>query len=455
MTSIRRASVLLSVTVLLPMGRLWAGNVALDAYIREALAVNPGARAAWHRVEAARSALTQARSAYYPRLSAGASYTMTDNPPQAFMMELNQRRLDMMAPGFDPNQPDDTENVRLSLALKYRLYDGQRGANTGMAHLGERLASSRHEAARNALIHEVTRGYYQVLQAQGFVEVREQALKSLEESRRVARERFEAGSAVKTDVLNLEVQVAQATEDLIRARNGVKLAVAALNTAVGKDLVPAEGIAVPGMPPPPAMCVAGDEGDAIESRAELRLSQLMMRIAELTYKKSRRERGPVVNAYGSVDWDGEDISDQEQSYLAGIALEWEWFSGFQDGAAVAQAEREWRAAQQEHEQVRNQLRLDLRQASLAVQEACERLGVARKSVSSAEEALRITRERYQQGSADITVLLMSEVALTATRTRDTAATYDYQVAVSNLERARGELVKKYDAGLDVSANTRE
>jgi outer membrane protein len=443
MICIRSVFVLLMVTALLPVGRLRAENAALDSYIREALAVNPGAQAAWHRVEAARAALKQARSAYYPRLSAAASYTMTDNPPQAFMMDLNQRRLDMASPTFDPNNPDDTENVRVSLALKYRLYDGQRGARTGMARLGERVAACGHEAARNALIHEVTRGYYQVLQAQDFVVVREQSLKSLEESLRVARERFEAGSAFKTDVLNLEVQVAQATEDLIRARNGVKLAVAALNTAVGKDLVPAEGIAAPKMPPAPTVCVAGPEGDAIDSRAELRLSELMMRIAELTYKKSRRERGPIVNAYGSMDWDGEDLSDQEQSYLAGIALEWEWFSGFQDAAAVDQARREWQAAQQEHEQTRNQLRLDLRQASLAVQEACERLGVARKSVSSAEEALRITRERYQQGSADITVLLMSEVALSATRTRDTAATYDYQVAVSNLDRARGKLAKQY------------
>jgi outer membrane protein len=173
------------------------------------------------------------------------------------------------------------------------------------------------------------------------------------------------------------------------------------------------------------------------------MADLMARIGELTYKRSRRERGPVVNAYGSVDWDGEDLSEQEQSYLAGIALEWEWFSGFQDQAAVAQANYEWQAAQKERDHVRNQLLLDLRIAIIKAQEARERLGVMRKSVSSAEESLRITRERYKEGSADITVLLMSEVGFTATRTRDTAATYDYQVALSNLGRARGALPKRY------------
>jgi outer membrane protein len=433
----------LLVSVLLFLGASASAD-SVDRYIREALAANPGTRAAWFRVRSSRAALKQAHSAYYPRLSAGASYTVTDNPPQSFMMELNQRRLDMSSPEFNPNTPDDTENIRFSLGLRYRLYDGQRGASTAMAKLGARLAESRLRAARNALIHEVTRGYYQVLQAQAFVTVQEQALKSLEESLRVARERFDAGSVVKTDVLNLEVRAAQASEDLIRARNGGKLTIAALNMTIGKDIVPATGIVAPAtlaVVEPPQ--IASKE-DTIKGRAEFQLAELMVRTHELTYKKSRRERGPVVNAFGSLDWDGEDLSQQEQSYLAGIAMEWEWFSGFQDQAAVAQAKAEWRAAQQERDQIRNQLLLDLRQAILTAAETRERLGVMRKSVSSAEEALRITRERYKEGSADITVLLMSEVGLTATLTRDTAATYDYQVALSNLDRACGELVKRYD-----------
>jgi outer membrane protein len=427
------------------VGETTPKHISLDACIKKALKGNPGTRAASLRVEAAQAALQQARSAYYPRLSAEASYSMTDNPPQAFMMELNQKRLDMRAPDFDPNNPSDTENIRLSLALKYRLYDGTRGANTAMAKLGGKMAAFQYQASLNALIHEVTRGYYQVLQAQAFVAVQEQSLKSLQENLRVANQRFEAGSAVKTDVLNLDVQTAQASEELIRARNGIKLAIAALNTAIGEDLIPPEGIA-------PADNLQLDDvgikdetnNEYVEKRPEYQMAALMSRVAELTVKKSRRARGPVVNAYGSIDWDGEDMSDQEQSYLAGIALEWEWFTGFQDAARTKQAERDWLAAQQDQEQILNQLKLDMRQATLAAQEAQERLAVMSKSVKSAEEALRITQERYREGSADITTLLISEVGLTATRTRETAAKYDCLVARSNLERARGILIDKYE-----------
>ena len=89
----------------------------------------------------------------------------------------------------------------------------------------------------------------------------------------------------------------------------------------------------------------------------------------------------------------------------------------------------------------NNLRLDLKQAQLESGEAWERLEVTQRSVASAEEALRITSERYRQGAADVTDLLTAQVGLTATRSRSTAAYYDLLVAQSNLKRARGELVK--------------
>jgi len=417
-----------------------ADDTALHGLIREALQGSPGIRAMAHRTQAAQAALRQARSAYLPRLNASAAYMVTDNAPQAFMMTLNQRRLDMSDPAFNLNAPGDTENIRLSLGVNYRLVDGARAARTGAAGFGEQMAEAQERAARNALVHEVTRGYYQVLEAQAFVTVQAAAQASLEESLRVARERFDSGGAVKTDVLNLEVQAAQASENLIRARNGVLLAIAALNTAIGSEAVPDTGLAVPLMAPE-APAPAG--GYASEGRPEYTLGELQVRAATLMLKAARRERGPVLNAFGSMDWDSEDLSDQERSYLAGVALEWEWFSGFEKTAGVAGASAHLQAAEAQFEHTRHALALDLKQAGLTMQEAWARLQVTSRATGSAEEALRITREQYKEGAAAISVLLVAELGLTETRMRDTAAHYDYQIARSNLDRAAGLLSEQF------------
>ncbi len=411
----------------------------LERLIQTALQSNHGLRGMGHRVLAAQAALGQARSAWYPRLNAAASYTVTDNPPQAFMMMLNQRSLDMADPSLDMNEPGATENIRLGMEAQWRLYDGVRRARRAGAEVGDEMASEQVLAMCNALVHEVTRGYYQVLQAQDIKAAHDAALASLLESLRVAGERFAAGSAVKTDVLNLEVQVAQARENLIRSGNGVRLAIAALNTAIGREVV-----AESGLPAPQTQAMVPLMESTIEQRPEFRLAGLQVRAAQRALAMARGARQPVVNAFGRVDWDSPDLQGPEQSYTAGVAVELPLFTGFETAGKIEEATQMLSAAEAEQSRMLSLLELELKQARLALEEAEARRQVTSRAVESAGEALRITREQYKEGAVEISVLLMAESGLTEMRMRDTMALYEHQIARSNLARATGALGLQYD-----------
>ena len=423
-----------------------AGDLTLEECIRAALANNPNAGAAALRVEAARATITQAKSAYYPLFLLSGDYRFSDNPTQAFMMQLNQRNLNMSDPGFNPNDPSSTDNLRLSLGLKYSLYDrGMRSTESSVAELGKDATVEQLAAVQNELVYQVTRGYYSVLQVQDLVAVQEETVASLKENLRVAAERYRAGSAVKTDVLNLEVRLAQAREDLIRARNGVQLAVASLNTAIGQELVTATGLLPSAQQndlPMPAMPDIG----VIENRPELRAAVDRTLIRQQETRGSRSGYYPQVNAYGSYDVDTGDLDNFEGSYVVGVMAEWEFFDGFRTSGSVTRAEKQWRAAQQDEKDLRNQLTLELRRAHIQVSESHQRLEVTRKSVESAKEALRITRVRYSEGAANITELLTAQVGVTASQSRSVSAFYDYLIALSNLERSQGILVTRYVGG---------
>ena len=417
----------------------WA-DPAMDvaSCVQAALAGNPDLEAVQARVEAARSAVQQAHAAYYPQLGLGAGYARTDNPPQAFMMALNQRTLDMADPAFNPNQPDDTENTRLSVTARYTLYDGgRRGLGRASAQASEQAVQAQERAARNALVHEVRRAWYGVRQAAALVALSEDTLASIEESQRVARERERAGQALSSDVLNLEVSRAEAEERLIRARNGLELAGLALNTAIGSEVATVPGVLAVDLPADPAL-PEPDEA-AVESRPELAAARAAVRAQEQQATLARRGYAPQVAAFGSMDWDSAADTDFEQSYFAGVAAEWEAFTGFRRGAAVAAADQALRAARAELASLRNRLVLDYRGATLAGREAAQRLEVARRSRESATEALRITRARYTEGSAEVTELLTAQNGLAATRTREESARYDLWTALSNVERAAGRL----------------
>ena len=416
-----------------------ARAVTLDDAVQTALANSPTLHAAEARIGSARAMLRQAQSYYLPAVGVSATYAASDNPIQSFMMQLNQRTLNMQDPAFNPNEPDDTDNLRLSLGAQWRLFDRQRDAGRNMARFGAETSAEMFAAARNQLIHEITRGFHGVLQARDFAEVQAESVKSIEESLRIARERFEAGSAVRTDVLNLETQLAQANEDLIRARNGLQLAVAALNAGIGAELVSDDSIQSPGtaaLEAPPPQCT---NPEAYEDRPELRAARLMRRVKEMDVRKARGGYVPTVSAFASYDLDSDVSSDFEGSYMAGVMAEVNIFDGARTRAAVQAAQAELDAAKADEEQARLNLRLDLQQAFLGAQEAWERLNVVRKSLETAREAQRIIQEQYQQGAADIALLLQTQVGVTAMQTRSVAAQYDYLTALSNLKRAKGEL----------------
>lgn len=422
-----------------------AEAVSLQECIREALDRNPDVNAATSRVDAARAMITQARSAYYPQLSLSGGYTVTDNPTQAFMMQLNQRKLNMQDPTFDPNNPDTTDNIRLSAGLKYAVYDfGRRRFASQGAKLGLDSADLQLQAVRNELIHEVTRGFFGVLQAQDFVAVQQETIDSMEESLRVARARYAAGAAVKSDVLNLEVSLAQAREDLIRTRNGLDLAIVALNAGIGYDLVSLEEPPIAGDIVP-----AGPQTEqnfkAVENRPELQTMEKFAGIKEKQYLSIKRQHYPVLNAFGSYDLDGDGSNAFEGSFNVGVMAEWELFSGFRVSAAARNAEAQWRAALEDEKKVRNDLKLDLQRARIQAIESWQRLEVVRKAEESASESLRITKVRYREGAAGITDLLTAQLGLTASRNRKVAAFYDAIVSASNLQRARGELHSLYDS----------
>ena len=421
--------------------------LTVDQCLRQALAANPTLEAAGAQLAAAAAASRRARAAYYPMVDLQATYGLTDNPPQAFMMSLNQRSLDISDPSVDPNNPDDTDNLRLSATLRWQLYDGgQRRSRYAMANQRTEAASLRHDAACNHLIFEIIRGYYQSLQAMALEHVRSDAVASLATSLRIAEARFAAGAAIRTDVLNLKVKLAGAQAAQIRAANGTQLAIAALNTAIGHPFVTPARLALPVAfePPPPPPYVAEQ---TVEQRAEYQAALVRMQVTALDRQRASARRLPDLNAFGSYDLDGAEFDEFEGSYFAGLQATWPIFTGFEHSGDIDQARANSRTAAAQARRLQLRLELELEQARLAWQESNKRRTVALAAVESAEEALRITRTLYKEGATDISQLLVAEVGQTDSRARAATAFFDVRIAEARVGRANGTLASHTLAAL--------
>ena len=97
------------------------------------------------------------------------------------------------------------------------------------------------------------------------------------------------------------------------------------------------------------------------------------------------------------------------------------------------------ALQQQREDLASEIRLQVRQAWLDVQETLKRIVVTKNAIVHAEENLTVNRDRYENGLSTNTEVLDAETLRTRSQNNHSNAVYDAVIAVLKLKRATGEL----------------
>src|ERR1039458_1391053 len=114
------------------------------------------------------------------------------------------------------------------------LYAGGKNTATRKAASANTEAARQDNAAvQNALGYEVSRAFYTVLKTRESIRAAEAGVSSFEASSSVAKKRLDGGTLLKAGMLDIDVRLAQAREELVRARNANALAVRALRNLLG------------------------------------------------------------------------------------------------------------------------------------------------------------------------------------------------------------------------------
>lgn len=404
-------------------GEVWTLERSLD----HALANNPDARIAQQRIDAAQAGLEQANSAFWPNLQIQSSYTRTDNPMLAFGSILNQRSFNS---ALDFNNVPDMDTLNARGVLTVPLYAGGRNAAGRQSAKAMAVAARQENAAvRNALGFEVSRAFHTVLKTREFIRATEAAVNSFERNLDIAGKRLEGGTLLKSDVLDVEVRLAQAREDLVRAHNANTLALRTLRSLLGIE----EGeFAVAEAAP---MVSVPERGD-FSVRPELAAASQRERAAEAQVRGAKSGYQPRASAFGSLDHDYGGVTGRNgNSYTAGVMLQWDLWDGFSTRSKTREAEANLKFAREEQRKLRLALDLEVERARLDLKAADERLVVSSRTVELAMESVSLTRNRFEQGLALSTQLMDAETALVTVRVRRAEAESDRRIAVAALRKA--------------------
>jgi outer membrane protein TolC len=404
-------------------------SLTLEQAIATALEQNPDTKIAEHQIAAAQAGIRQAEAAFWPQVQLNSNYTRTNNPASVFGLVLSQRAFNLQQ---DFNHPPDTDDWNMRASVNLALFNGGRNiAGRDGAKAGAEAARYAAQAVRTTLAFEVARAFFTVIKARKFIEATKSNVRALESNYQIAQKHVNAGTALKTDLLDVGVQLSRAREDNLRAVNAASLAAQVLVNLLGsetKELDIDSNVKEPAVP----------KDYSYENQPEVLAAKAQVRAAQAALRKANGGYLPRISAFANLDRDqGWETDESGDSWTAGVMAQLDAWDGMLTSGRVQEAEAGLLAAREEERKLRLRLNLELEQARNNLQDAEQRLTVTEQAVSQAKESAELTRARYEQGLATATQIIDSETALTVAQVRRAEAEADRRIAVAALRKALG------------------
>jgi len=417
--------------------------LTLEQAVRMALQQNPAFQTNVDEAEATRARLKQAQAAWFPRFDFHQDFTRGNNPVYVFGSRLMQRQFSTADFALNNlNTPTPLDNFQTRMDGQWMLFDSRQTVlHQRSAKRLVTAADFETEQARQDLILEIVRSYYEVLVLKENARAADEALETAESSAQRMETMHQTGLLVDSDLLSAKVFVSQMKDRQIRARNDLALAEMQLAREMGMPLdTPAEPAATLAEPGMPAKTIEEWIHIALEQRPALRAAQLQETAMGEERKAAKAEFGPKIALFGSAERDAMTLSGPSgTNWTAGARLDFNVFAGGAQKARVAEATANADKAKHNVEWFRSGVQMEVRKAYLDGNAAAQRAASARDAAEQAKESLRIVQNRYEAGLTTVTELLRSQTAQLDATTGYLAALQDWQVAQAQLERAAGVL----------------
>lgn len=405
-----------------------------------AFAQNPDLTAAEARIGQAEAKVAEVASGFYPKLTSRVGYDYSNNPALAFSYIVAQRRFNS-ADLSSINNPGFVSNFRPEVIGTINLYrGGQDDYLKQAAELGVKASELEHAALRNRLAAAVTSAYYAVISAPKQFEVAQKSVHTIAKEVDLTREKVAEGTALRGDVLSLEVREKASKESELQARNNITLSKAALKALLGEQQKELPEVIDHDVPTPKIVSTLNDALDvAYSHRPEIEAANHQVQIRQHELDAAKGGMLPRVNAYASYGSNSRtlDANTYQGNASLGINAEFDIYAGGATSAQISGAERRLVEAQAVEQKARLEVENEVRQTHSTFEQAIERLKVAEAAAIAADEALRLVSEQYHGGTATVTRYLEAETDRATAQMRQIVSKFETQLAEAQLLQAQG------------------
>lgn len=352
----------------------------------------------------------------------------------------------------------ESRNYSASVGGSWQLFDGLSNF-AGLSQSKNDLESAEYSLDRlkQDIVFETTRLYYDVINTQKLLKVKEDDLKWNAKNLETIKERNKLGAATLADVYQQQVATGNAELQIITTQNQLETAKNTLLFYLGLDVLEEYnfddelsqeelGILDTDLTADYEK-IAEYVAQALNSRYDYKSALLNLESSESGVTIARSGHLPSISLSGSYSLSGDQISninDLKRTQLS-LSLNIPIFSGWSVSNQVQYAEVDVKTKEIELNDLERNIKLQLQSTFLDLQAAHKGLKVSENNVEFAEENLRIEQEKYSLGSGKLLDVLIANSNYTTALTDLINAQYSYIVLSEQLKYHLGILdFSKYE-----------
>lgn len=364
---------------------------------------NPMLRAAKARVEERRGLITSTRADALPQLTLLGDFTRARD-----VSILNSGFADSAASfGLSPSSLVGARSIYTGQAnlTQPLFYWGKLGTAIDIAKMGEQEATHGFTTAELDTLHGVAKAYLAVLGAQAELEVVEARRKTAEQFVSDVKAKLEAQTATELDRLRAESELLAVIPETLQAEANLKRALEVLNGQLGLDPKTPLALAELGPPAPAARPAAAERSEL----AQLKQQEAMYRANEKIITSDLRPKFDLSASYGYQAGKTENLwKEPYDTWKVSVTMKFPIFDGLRSSGKKAQNAAQLEQVKQTRIDRERAIAIEQSSADRELEKATALDEAARRAHDATVEALRMSRESFDQGLITSLDLLQAE-----------------------------------------------
>lgn len=409
---------------------LWGASLTLRDCIARGLANNPNVKTYHIQIDEAKEGVREAVGSFLPSVTLGYTYNNLYNA------DTKERDTDYL------EQNNETMSARISQPL---FMGGGSVAGLKRARQTEEYRRYELQYAQLYLVRSIRASFYDILKAQEQSKKWQESVKRLENQQRIANAWVAQRLAPRLRVLEVEVELSNARQNLIAANTNLKVAQASLRESLSMGT--SESFSLDGkLEDPVKPACSGVESciqKALERRAELRMMGYNVEMSREDAKIIAARNLPQVSLDAAMvdysrDYEKKRYNDEDRTYYT-VSLN-VTMRPFQGGRNIAAYRRQKAATRRMEAGLQHQKEAIITEVHTSFQQMEEsraRLSVATDTLREAEEAYRVAQRSVELGVSSLDDLLNAELRLTRAELSMIETRHAIQIAAARLDYAVG------------------